>query len=90
MKTSITDEDPGQTSRKFFHSAAVWDPTLKTVVLRDGIGAARGGIPSMDLTGPPTSQESVQLQMNGVDEDDMAVDADERWGNGDVSISVES
>ena len=39
--TKPKTEDPGTTARRFFHSSAVWDPALRTVVVRDG-GAFNG------------------------------------------------
>lgn len=47
LGTKPKTEDSSTTARRFFHSSAVWDPALRTVVVRDG-GSYSGyyGMPS--------------------------------------------
>lgn len=92
-ETDIMGTHP-RTARRFFHSAAVWDPTLKTVVARDGgVGAATrsgaGIVNDLDLTGPGVNGHQMQLDTR-VQEDEMVIDGDDGWRDADVSISVES
>lgn len=85
------EERTSRTTRRFFHSSAVWDPTLKTVVIHDyHPGAANGngmnGVRVSDVMdrGGKEGMGGMDIDMDGAD------DLDGDWRDGDVSISVES
>lgn len=79
--------------RKFFHSAAVWDPALKTVVLREGVygkSTVTNGVSTSHshLNGRGRDYGEVHVHGEG-DGDEMLADGEEGW-TGDASLSVES
>lgn len=93
-KTSIDADDRGpQTARRFFHSSAVWDPTLKTVVLRDGglnSMMRMNGLNGISVNGDTTTHPNGIADMDI----DMAADgvsrAGSEWNDADAVIGVES
>ena len=87
---------PQNAARRFFHSAAVWDPTRKTVLLKEA-GAMGGGEPmNVGLSGPGIGMKvermSVPLRHASEMEDDVEMDAEgeETWREADTSIAVDS
>lgn len=81
----MSEGHTARTTRRFFHSSAVWDPALKTVVLRNGAVNGINGVDGMRL-----ADVMERGGMNGGMDVDMDADADGDWKDGDVSISVES
>ena len=81
---------PHGVARRFFHSAAVWDPSLKTVMLREA--ALRVGEPmGMSIPGSRDGRVSVPLRHASEMEEDveMDADADETWREAENGIAVE-
>lgn len=72
-----------RSSRRFFHSSAVWDPTRKTVILRDDY--ALGGVNGVRSVGEV-------MERGGGGDVDMAdaSQGEDEWRDADVPISVES
>lgn len=73
-------------ARRFFHSAAVWDPAMRTVVLREG--GPRAGM-GMGIDYGEPSRMHMGMQMEHAMDVDVDADAEE-WRDADVGISVES
>ncbi|TDL30045.1 hypothetical protein BD410DRAFT_737275 [Rickenella mellea] len=73
-----------QTQRRFFQTSAVWDPTLKTVVMREEFGAARARARVGDIMENGGGGGLVDVEMEN------ASQADDDWREPDVPISVES
>lgn len=79
----MSEGHTARTTRRFFHSSAVWDPALKTVVLRDGGVNGVNGMRLGDI------MERGGRNMDGMDID-LDGDGEDDWKERDVSISVES
>ncbi|KAL5529902.1 hypothetical protein ACEPAF_6159 [Sanghuangporus sanghuang] len=81
--------------RRFFHSAAVWDPALKTVVIRDGVfgkmSETNGHSALHSHLNGHARDHGPDVHVRG-DRDDMVIDGEEGWTgrDGDVSLSIES
>lgn len=84
----MSEGHTARTARRFFHSSAVWDPALKTVVLRNGGGM--NGLNGMDDLRLADVMERGGRGVDGGMDIDMDVEGDGDWKDGDVSISVES
>lgn len=82
---------PQGAARRFFHSAAVWDPALKTVVVRDGGVMDVGEAMTMSVPAVREGRMSVPLRHASEMEEDMDMDAEgeETWREADTSIAVE-
>lgn len=80
---------PQNVARRFFHSAAVWDPSRKTVALKDA-GSLDIGAP-IGLTGAKVERMSVPLRQASENDDvDMDAEGDETWRDADTSIAADS
>lgn len=88
-KTNVDADDSGpHAARRFFHSSAVWDPALKTVVVRDRGLNSTMRMNSLNGIGSTSSNEILDMDI------DMAVDgvshASNDWNDADAAIGVES
>ncbi|KAI5121201.1 hypothetical protein M0805_006002 [Coniferiporia weirii] len=92
------DGEPGaRAARRFFHSSAVWDPALKTVVVREGgssaasmgvhlngMGAGVNGVGTSHIENTADMDVDVDMNVDGASQEN------DEWDAGDVAISVES
>lgn len=90
-KTSAeTDELGPHDARRFFHSSALWDPAMRTVVLRDGGLGSSLRMGSLGVNGVSQSHPNAIPEIDlGLEMDGISHEGNE-WTDADAAISVES
>ncbi|THH08234.1 hypothetical protein EW145_g2851 [Phellinidium pouzarii] len=84
-----------RSARRFFHSSAVWDPALRTVVLRDGGAGAHMHMNGIDASingfGGSRAGSGLDIDMDlDVEMPAEGASQNDEWDAADVAISVES